>query len=114
MNPETHIQNRCRLRLSQLGVLNFRNNTFALKDPATGRLVRGGLCNGSSDIIGCKPVTITADMVGQVIGQFVAVEVKTPGKEATDAQSNFLRAIRAHGGLTGVAHSEDEAQGIVG
>jgi len=114
MNPETPVQNRCRLRLTKLGVLNFRNNTGALKDKA-GRLVKFGLFTGSSDIIACKPVTITQDMVGKVIGQFTAIEVKCPGKDVEPGgdQDNFLKAVRAHGGLAGVAHSEDEAELII-
>jgi hypothetical protein len=113
MNPETALQNAIRKALSEAGVTNFRNNTGALKDDR-GRLVRYGLCKGSSDIIAIKPVTITEDMVGSVIGQFVAVEVKTAGKKATKDQQRFIDAILRLGGLAGVAHSEEEALEMVG
>ena len=112
MNPETSLQNKLRLKLHKLGVLNFRNNTGALKDK-NDRLVRYGLCKGSSDIIGIRPVRITPEMVNEIIGQFVAVEVKVPGKRATDDQQQFLQAVRGHGGLAGVAHSEEEVADLL-
>lgn len=108
MNPETTIQNKIRLKLSKLGILNFRNNTFAIKDPKTGRLIRGGLAVGSSDLICCKPVLITSEMVGQTIGQFVAIEVKCPGKKPTKDQIQFGDTVKAHGGEFIVACHEDE------
>lgn len=65
----------------------WRNNVGVLID-ATGRPVRYGLANDSkamnqavksADLIGIRPVTITPDMVGQTIGQFVSIEVKAEG-----------------------------------
>lgn len=108
MNEETGIQNKIRIALSEKGILNFRNNTFALKDPKTGRLIRAGLCNGSSDIIAIKPVLITLEMVGQTIGQFMAIEVKCPGKKSTKEQLTFGEQVKNKGGIFKVAFSEDD------
>ena len=107
MRTETDILNLIRLALSEKGIINFRNNVGALKD-INGRLVKYGLCTGSSDIIAIRPVVITPEMVGSAIGQFVAIEVKQQGEKPNDAQERFLEIIRKHGGLAGVARSVEE------
>jgi hypothetical protein len=86
----------------------WRNNTGAIKD-SEGRLVRFGLCNGSSDIIGITPVTITADMIGKRMGIFTAIEVKTPKGKPTDEQLNFIDRVKDLGGIAGVARSVEDA-----
>lgn len=84
---EADVQNEIRIRASQRGWRLFRNNCGAMQD-ATGRWLRFGLANDSKaagdalksgDLIGIRPVLITADMVGQTIGQFCSIEVKAPG-----------------------------------
>lgn len=107
MNKETARQNKIRLKLSKKGILNFRNNTGALRDK-DGRLVRYGLCTGSSDIICCEPVLITPDMVGQTIGRFLAVEVKESGKKPTKDQLQFGKGVEDHGGRFIVAYGEGD------
>jgi len=109
---EIDIQNEIRMALADAQVMSFRNNTGALKDK-DGRLVRYGLCKGSSDIIGIKKIKITPDMVGQEIGVFMAIEVKAAKGKATQAQTNFLHMVRKHGGLAGVARSVEEALKII-
>ncbi len=99
---EIDIQNTIRLALSKKGIINWRNNTGALKD-INGRLVRYGLCKGSADIIGIMPGT----------GQFIAIEVKTPGKKPTEAQEKFLQAVRKAGGLAGVATCVEDVEEIL-
>ncbi len=74
--------------------------------------VRYGLCVGSSDLIGWRTVTITADMVGQRIALFAAVEVKHRAP-TTEEQTRFIENVRVAGGLAGVARSEEEAQLIL-
>jgi len=113
MRTETDILNLIRLALSDKGIINFRNNVGALKD-INGRLVKYGLCIGSSDIIAIKPVVITPEMVGSTIGQFMAIEVKCQGKKPTVEQKRFLEIIRKHGGLAGVARSVEELEEFLG
>ena len=112
---ETAIQNQVRLDLSDAGVLNFRNNTGALKDKK-GRLVRFGLFVGSSDVIGITPVKITQDMVGQTIGVFTAIETKKPkhktAKKRLEDQANFIESVKKHGGRAGFANSSEQALDI--
>ena len=77
-----------------------------------GRLVKFGLCKGSSDLIGFKTVTITPDMVGKEVAVFSAIEVKDKGK-ATDEQKKFLNIIQNAGGFAGIARDIKEAKKIL-
>lgn len=111
---EAAVSVQVRLQHARAGVPLWRNNVGALQDP-TGRWVRYGLCNDSKalnekvksgDLIGCKPVVITQQMVGQRIGQFVSRECKAPGwrYSATDreqAQLAWAELILSLGGDAG-------------
>ena len=77
-----------------------------------GRLVKFGLCKGSSDLIGFKTITITPDMVGQNIAVFSAIEVKDKGK-ATSDQKKFINIIKNAGGFAGIARDIEEAKKIL-
>lgn len=68
-----------------------------------------GLPTGFSDTFGLVPVTITADMVGQTIGVFVAGEIKSPAGKVTPTQQAFLDAVTRNGGRAGVWRSVDDA-----
>ncbi len=96
------------IMLANHGCRLFRNNTGAIKD-AEGRLVRFGLCKGSSDLIGLKPITITPEMVGKKIAAFVAIEVKTPTGKPTAEQLHFIDRVKAFGGIAGIARSVEDA-----
>ena len=97
MQAEGRIVNECLMALSEAGCLAWRNDTGALTGPG-GRLIRYGLCKGSSDIIAIAPD-----------GVFVAVECKTSKGRTTEAQDRFLAAVRSKGGRAGVARSGDQA-----
>jgi hypothetical protein len=109
---ELAVQNSIRLALGRGLVRLFRNNTGALKD-MHGRLVRFGLCQGSSDLIGWRTVTITPDMVGQNLAVFTAIEVKDKGRP-TPEQQRFIEVVRDAGGIAGIARSVDDAKAILG
>ena len=102
MTSEQDILSLIRLALSERGIISWRNNTGALKDK-DGRLIRYGLCPGSSDIIGIMPD-----------GRFLAIEVKKPGKNPTPEQLNFIEAVRRHGGIASVVHSPEDLAGLLG
>jgi hypothetical protein len=110
-SDEQRIQNQIRLDLGRGPVRLWRNNTGALKD-AAGRLVRYGLCPGSSDLIGLRQVVVTPDMVGQTLAVFTAIEVKDRGR-ATAEQEAFLQAVATLGGMAGVARSVEDARDIL-
>ena len=111
LSNEAFVQNKIRLAVGHGKIRLFRNNTGALLD-IKGRLVRFGLCKGSSDLIGFKTITITPDMVGKEVAIFSAIEVKDKGKVTTD-QKHFIDIIQNAGGLAGVAKDVDEAKKIL-
>jgi hypothetical protein len=100
------------LEASQKDIYLFRNNVGALIDER-GVPVRYGLANQSkemnsrlksSDLIGIRKRVITEAMVGTVIGQFVAREMKHEGwhfnakDKHEGAQLTFINLIAANGG----------------
>lgn len=118
-SAEAHAQSLVRLEAAALGIHLWRNNNGALKDDR-GVPVRFGLANDnaainkvfkSSDLIGIRPVTITPAMVGHVLGQFTAREMKRPGWTYADtprerAQAAFIHAVQALGGDAAFATGE--------
>ena len=98
---ESDIQRLIMLALSEAGCLIFRNNVGTLKNSA-GIPIKFGLCVGSSDLIGLTPT-----------GQFLAVEIKTPTGKATPEQLRFIEAVRARGGIAGIARSPAEALALL-
>lgn len=110
-SAESDVMAAARLKQSKRGGRLWRNNVGAYMDER-GNYIRYGLANDtkqmnkqikSSDGIGIQPVLITQDMVGRVIGQFVARECKREGwsyrgTEHERAQLKFLELIIALGG----------------
>lgn len=86
----------------------WRNNTGALEDK-TGRIVRYGLCKGSSDLIGYRSLVITPEMVGQRVAVFAALEVKDKGR-LTAEQAQFLDVVRRAGGIAAEVRSVADAE----
>lgn len=79
-----------------------------------GQPIRFGLGTGTLDLVGWRPVKITADMVGMTIAQYAEVDAKTQGYRRMSAeQKNRARAIREAGGFAGVAMRVPEAPGRV-
>lgn len=98
---ETDIQTAIRIELSKRGCFVQRTNSATLytKD---GRPVRIGI-PGQSDLCGHRPGD----------GRAFYIEVKKPGGKPRENQERFLQAMCDSGALAGVAHSVEEAVGIV-
>ena len=98
---ETDLQTAIRIELSHRGCFVQRTNSATLytKD---GRPVRIGM-PGQSDLCGHRPGD----------GRAFYIEVKKPGEKPRDNQERFLQAMRNSGALAGVAHSVEEAVGIL-
>lgn len=73
------------------------------------RPLHAGLCEGSSDLIGWRSVTITEEMIGCKFAIFAAVEIKTSSGKATQAQLAFVDAVKRAGGMGLVVRSIEEA-----
>lgn len=110
---EAAVQQRIRLRASEMGTPLLRNNSGAVTTD-DGRHIRFGLGNDSpeinkrfksSDLIGIWPVVILPEHVGRTLGMFFAVECKSPGwqprpnDEHTQAQARFGQWVTNHGGI---------------
>ena len=108
---EASTQQDIRLALGSCpGVRAFRNNVGAYKDHATGRVIRYGLIQGSGDLIGWRTVTITPEMVGQTVAQFLSVEVKAPKGRVRPEQLNWAEAVNRAGGVAVIARSVDDVR----
>lgn len=105
---EQELQNQIRLAISKPNVKMFRNNVGSIEGK-DGRRVTFGLCVGSSDLIGFTSKTITADMVGQQVAVFTALEVKTPTGKVSPKQRKFIEMINKHGGIGAIVRSVDDA-----
>jgi hypothetical protein len=108
---ESNLMRKCLLELSKVGRY-FRNNTGLLQGH-DGRFHRYGLAVGSSDIIGCTPIVVTNKMVGQKVGLFTAIEVKSDAGKATKEQVAFIEMVKNQGGIAGIARSEKESLVII-
>ena len=83
----------------------WRINTGATK--IGGRFIRFGAV-GMSDIIGIRWTTDGVHQYGPMIGQFLAIEVKSAKGIVTPAQQGFLAQVAAAGGKAFVARSVDD------
>lgn len=72
-----------------------------------------GLPPGFTDLFGWATVTITPDMVGQKIAQFIGPEVKDDDGRASPLQRTFIDVLNADGGRAGVVRSVDDAERLV-
>ncbi len=79
-----------------------------------GRQYQFGLPPGSSDLIGIRATEVTADMVGETVGLFLAVEVKSRTGRLRKEQKAFLQTVDRFGGIAGVVRSEGEALTLAG
>lgn len=132
MTTEALSQQQIRLEAARLGATLWRNNSGAAQDK-TGRLIRYGLGNDSarinaafksSDLIGLVPRFVTPDMLGTVVGVFVAVECKEPSwrrsygdgekAEREAAQERFISLVSSNGGLAGFATGVPDLRRIFG
>ena len=105
---ETDIQNAILIALSDAGYLAHRQHVGTFRTLYGNRTVNVGQ-TGMADIAACVPVLITADMVGQTIGAYAEIEVKTlTGKQRT-AQKLRELAVKKRGGVYIVARSPDDA-----
>ena len=95
------------VRATRLGARLFRNNVGVAVYPDGSRVVYG-LCPGSADTIGWRTITVTPEMVGRTIAQFVAIETKGPKGRTSPEQANFLARVQEAGGIAAVVRAPEE------
>lgn len=96
---ESDIMRACMMALSEAGCLIWRNNCGSYTDPRSGSFVRYGVGNpGGSDLIGIAPG-----------GRMICIEVKTKTGRIRPEQQRFIDAVRAKGGIAGIARSPEDA-----
>lgn len=108
---EAYVSSRVRIAAATEGWHLWRNNVGAFEDK-TGRWIRYGLANDSakmndrlksSDLVGWRQVTVTPNMVGKTIAQFVSLETKAPdwtysGSAREEAQARWIGLVVSCGG----------------
>lgn len=119
---ESAVTSRVRLAAAKVNTPLWRNNCGGFYDE-TGRFIRYGLGSeaqlASSDFIGIRPVLITPDMVGQVLGVFTAVEMKAEGFKFNKndkhllKQKFFIDIVNQYGGFAGFASSVEDFYRII-
>jgi hypothetical protein len=73
------------------------------------RPLHAGLMKGSGDGIGWQTITITPEMVGTQIAQFLSVETKTSVGDVETDQATWDRNVKKAGGISIIARSGGEA-----
>ena len=122
MSKESAVTSQVRLAAAQINCPLWRNNCGGFYDN-TGRFIRYGLGSeaklASSDFIGIRPVLITPEMVGQVLGVFTAVEMKSSDWHFNKndkhllQQKHFIDIVQQYGGFAGFATSTNDFYRIV-
>lgn len=92
------------------GRAHVRGETVILREA---RPFSTGLPKGFPDLFGVKPVTVTPAMVGQRLGVFVYLEVKTQAGRVRPEQAAVLQHLRAMGAVGGVARSAADALALL-
>ena len=119
---ESAVTSHIRLEAAKLNVALWRNNCGGFYDD-TGRFIRYGLGSeaelASSDWIGIRPVLITPEMVGSVVGVFTAVEMKAENWRFNKndkhllQQKKFIDIVNSYGGMAGFAKSTEDFYKII-
>lgn len=110
---ETNVWKELQIKLSPLGFRLFRNQRYKGKSDKGAWLDCGVGGDGGSDLIGGRIITITTDMVGSKILQFVAIEAKIKGGYATKDQKQFIEAVTNNGGFACVARCVEDVLKIM-
>jgi len=72
------------------------------------KFIKYGLLKGSGDLIGWRTITITKEMVGTKIAQFVSVEVKTINDTTKREQKDWKDVVNNAGGLAVISREQED------
>lgn len=105
---ETNVWKQLLIDLSPFGFRLFRNQRYKGKTDKGAWIDCGVGGDGGSDLIGGRIITVTPDMVGKQIMQFVAIETKHGKNGASKEQKDFLNAVNQCGGLGILAYCTED------
>lgn len=88
----------------------LKDGSILIRNP---RPLHAGLVKGSGDLIGWTSREIRPEDVGTTVAVFTSIEVKDSTKAPTTEQRRWHTNVRAAGGITGVARSEEDAIALV-
>lgn len=97
------------LKITVSGTVHVRPGDVLLRQA---RPLHAGV-KGQYDAYGWRTVTITPDMVGQVIAQHVEIEAKSGEGSESPEQRAWGNAVRAAGGIAGVARTMDDVDALL-
>lgn len=97
-------------RITRAGVVMLTPGDVVVK---RARPLHAGLARGSGDLIGWRSITITPEMVGTTIAQFVSLEAKEGAGRLEIEQRAWLDAVNAAGGIAREVRAiEDAARAV--
>lgn len=107
---ETRLLREIQMEVSRLGGRVFRNNV-GIFTGSDGSIIRTGLCNGSSDLVGWFPLIGVATGGNKIeVALFLAIEVKTPKGRLRPGQREFIDCVNRTGGIAFVARSVKDVE----
>ena len=101
MTEEHKIMNEIRIVLSEIGCIVFRINVGKGRT-FDGRYFDTGVPVGFSDLFGVRPD-----------GKAFFIEVKTQKGRPSQAQVNFLQAMKINGAVAGICRSTEDAINLI-
>lgn len=116
MTAEREIQHAIRLALAEHPDLVLWRNSAGVATFGHGpgkQVTRFGLIPGASDLIGILRLRAGDLDPNQMIGRFVALEIKNARGRLSPEQERFLSLVQSLGGAAGVARSPSDAEQLL-
>jgi hypothetical protein len=77
------------------------------------RVVKCGLLEGSSDLVGAVPIIVTQEMVGHTVAVFCTPEAKRLDGHPTKEQRSWIEMVNGIGGIAFVFDSVESARELL-
>lgn len=109
---ESSVNDVVKLWASTKGGELYRNSRGMMPLPNGGMRPYGVGPNGSGDLVGPMPVTITPEMVGRTVAIYCELESKTPIGRVQQHQLERISKLRDMGAMAGVVRSAEDANDV--
>jgi hypothetical protein len=107
---ETNVWKTLQLELSPLGFRLFRNQRYKGKTDKGIWIDCGVGGDGGADLVGYRILTITPEMVGSIVAQYVELEAKTDTGVASKEQKMRSEVLNKNGALAVIAKSVEDVK----